>query len=421
MNENTVNALIEAANSAVIETLTTAEPVWIGMKAAREAVAGMGPKTILHAGPPIDWDRMCEVQKRGVIGAVMHEELAETENEAADLAKTDQIDIRSALDLNVVGAGVGIVSPSMMVNICQDRRSGSLGYCPPLEGSTGLSAWGVYDEKVEDTLQAIEHTLGPALDSVLTEIGGLETKGIIALGTEMNDESHSRQVAEGALFFREIVPLLIKSDLDRDVLLRCVEMLASVQRWFHSLGMASARAALKGASGVEHASIVTVLAGNGVEAGIKVSALGDAWFTAPAPHLDGVYLSPEWSRKDANPWLGDSSTVETFGLGAFAAAASPIVIQSRGGTVRDAVNRTEEMREICVGEHKDFPIPLLEGKGPPVGIDINRVIETGVLPISHGGIIARKGGQIGAGSARFPRECFDKAYEAFARQYNLER
>jgi hypothetical protein len=419
MNDKAVDGLIEAANRAVIETLTTAEPIWIGMKAAGEVVAGMGPKTILHAGPPIDWGRMCEVQKRGVIGAVLHEGLAKTEDEAADLAKTDQIDIRSALDLNVVGAGVGIVSSSMMVNICQDRKSGSIGFCPPLEGSTGLSAWGVYDEKVEKTLQAIEHTLAPALDSVLTEIGGLETKGIIARGTEMNDESHSRQVAEGALFFREIVPLLIKSGLDRNVLIQCVDLLASVERWFHSLGMASARAILKGASSVEHSSIVTVLAGNGVEAGIKVSALGDVWFTAPAPHLEGVYLSPEWSRKDANPWLGDSSTVETFGLGAFAAAASPIVIQSRGGTVRDAIKRTEEMRAICAGEHRDFPIPLLEGKGPPVGIDICRVMETGVLPIAHGGIIARKGGQIGAGSARFPRACFDKAYKAYAWEYNL--
>ena len=416
-----MNDLIEAANGAVVETLTTAEPAWIGMKAAGEAVTGMGPKTILHAGPPIEWRRMCEVQQRGIIGAVLHEGLVETEKEAARFAEADQIDIRPALDLNVVGAGVGIVSPSMMVNICQDRRGGSLGFCPPLEGSTGLSAWGVYDKNVEKTLQAIEQTLGPALDSVLTEIGGLDTKSIIARGTEMNDESHSRQVAEGALFFREIVPLLVRSDLDRKVVTLCVDMLASVERWFHSLGMASARAALKGASGVQHASIVTAMAGNGVEAGIKVSALGDEWFTAPAPHLEGVYLSPDWSRKDDNPWLGDSSTVETFGLGAFAAAASPNVIQSRGGTVRDAVKRTEEMREICVGEHKDFPIPLLEGKGPPVGIDIRRVIETGVLPIAHGGIIAKKGGQIGAGSARFPRECFDKAYEAFARKYNLER
>ena len=421
MSEKAVSDLIEAANSAVIETLTSAEPVWIGMKAAGEVVAGMGPKTILHAGPPIEWRRMCEVQQGGIIGAVLHEGLAENEKEAARLAETDQIDIRPALDLNVVGAGVGIVSPSMMVNICQDRRSGSLGFCPPLEGSTGLSAWGVYNENVEKTLRLIEETLGPSLDSVLAEIGGLETKGIIAQGTEMNDESHSRQVAEGALFFREITPLLIRSDLDRSVLTQCVDMLASVERWFHSLGMASARAILNGASGVEHASIVTVMAGNGVEAGIKVSALGDEWFTASAPHIEGVYLSPDSSRKDANPWLGDSSTVETFGLGAFAAAASPIVIQSRGGTVQDAVKRTEEMREICVGEHTDFPIPLLEGKGPPVGIDIRRVIKTGVLPIAHGGIIAKRGGQIGAGSARFPRDCFDKAYEAFARKYNLGR
>ena len=183
--------------------------------------------------------------------------------------------------------------------------------------------------------------------------------------------------------------------------------------------MASARALLNGASGVEHSSIVTVMAGNGVEAGIKVSGLGEEWFTAPAPHLKGVYLAPEWGQRDANPWLGDSSTVETFGLGAFAAAASPVVLQSRGGTVADAVRRTEEMREICAGEHRDFPIPLLEGKGPPVGVDIRRVLETGILPIAHGGIIALTGGQIGAGSARFPRACFDRAYKKFRQKHQL--
>jgi hypothetical protein len=308
----------------------------------------------------------------------------------------------------------------MAVNICRDRKSGALGFCPPLEGATGLSAWGVYDEKVDKALRVIEKKLAPALDSLLEKTGGLETKPIIARGTEMNDESHSRQVAEGALFFRQIVPLLIKSDLEKTALAEIVDMLAAVERWFHSLGMASARALLKSASGVHGAAIVTVMAGNGVDAGIKVSGLGDEWFTAPAPHLEGIYLSPEWSRKDANPWLGDSSTVETFGLGAFAAAASPVVIQSRGGSVADAVKRTEEMRQICAGEHRDFPIPLLEGKGPPVGVDIRKVIETGILPVAHGGIIARRGGQIGAGSARFPMACFEKAHEAFLAKYDRQ-
>jgi len=175
---------------------------------------------------------------------------------------------------------------------------------------------------------------------------------------------------------------------------------------------------LNGATNIEYSTIVTAMAGNGVDFGIKVSSLGDEWFTAPAPSLSGKYWSTKWGPEDANSWLGDSCVMETIGLGGFAAAAAPSVIQLRGGSVKDAIQQTEEMRAICVGTNNNFPIPLLEFEGPPVGIDIRKVLKTGITPISHGGIISKEGGNIGAGTARVPLECFKKAFYAFVKKYD---
>ena len=106
-----------------------------------------------------------------------------------------------------------------------------------------------------------------------------------------------------------------------------------------------------------------------------------------------------------------------MGLGGFAAAAGPTVLRLRGGTIKDAIEQTEEMRHICVGTNNNYPIPLLDFEGPAIGIDIRKVLETGIAPVSHGGIISKEGGQIGAGIARLPLECFKKALYAFAEKY----
>ena len=419
MTEAKIKQRVAEANQKALDIMLSAETAWVGIKPALEAVPGMTKKTILHAGPPIEWDQMCQVQKRGVIGGVLHERLAETEEEAANLVARGEIALRPALDLKTVGAGVGIVTPSMVVNICRDRKTGKEGYCIPFEGRVGLGGWGVYDEDVEKHLQVLEKTFGPSVDNVLAACGGIDTISILARGTQMNDESHTRQVAEGLILVSEIVPHLVRADLEKDTLITCLDIIIRTDRFFHSLGMASAMSILRGIHGLEYSTIVTAMAGNGVEVGIKVSAMGDEWFTAPAPHLEGKYLSTKWSQKDAVPWLGDSCVMETIGLGGLAAAAGPVVIQLRGGSFQDAIQQTEEMRAICLGTNFNFPIPVLEFKGPPIGIDIRKILETGITPISHGGIVSKEGGQIGAGSARFPIECFQKAFYGFAERYHL--
>jgi hypothetical protein len=419
MEKENIRTLINEANNRVLEILLSGQPVWIDVKPAIEAVGGMRKNTILHSGPPIPWEEMCKVQRNGIIGGILHERIADSEEDAVNLVEKGVVDIKSANDLRVVGAGVGIVTASMMVNICRDKRTGREGYCCPFEGRVGLSTWGVYNEDIEKRLKVIETLFGPTLSKVLKECGGIDTKNIIARATQMQDESHTRQVASGLILVSEIMPYLVRANLDKDVLIQCVDILVKTERFFHPLGMASFMATLSGAMNIEYSTIVTTMTGNGVTFGIKVSSLGDEWFTDRAPLIYGKYLAPQWGPEDSIPWLGDSCIVETSGLGGFAAAAAPLLLQLRGGSVKDAIWQTEEMRAICIGTNNNFSIPLLDLMGPPVGIDIRKVLETGITPVLHGGIISREGGQIGAGTARAPLECFKKALYAFGKKYQL--
>ena len=415
-----IRGRIEAANDKVLQSLLASEPYWVGMKPAEETIPGMKDHYILHSGPPIEWDRMCDTQKNGILGGVLHEKLAKTKDDALALVQKGEIEFHSANDFGAIGPGVGIVTPSMPVNICRDLKTGEEGYCIPFEGRDGLGAWGVYNEGVEENLQIIEKVFAPAVDGVLAKSGGINIKSIIARGLQMNDETHSRQTAQGLMLISEIVPLIIKSDLDRETMIQCVDMLVNTERWFHPLGMSSALSILKSVKNIEYSTIVTTMVANGVNTGIKISALGDQWFVAPAPALTGKYFSAKWGPEDALPYLGDSSVTEVVGLGGFAAAAAPSVLRLRGGSVRDAIRQSEEMKEICVGINHNYPIPLLEFTGPPIGIDIRKVVETGITPIIHGGIISKKGGQLGAGMARVPMEVFIAALYAYFKRYGID-
>lgn len=414
-----IKSMIKEANEKVLEKILSGQPHWVGMRPALEVIPGMKENYILHSGPPMDWERMKDIQQKGILGGILHERLAGTEDEALKLIESGEIKYFPANDFGAIGPGVGITTPSMIVNVCRNLDTGIEGYCIPFEGRIGLGAWGVYNEEVEKDLQTIKNILAPAIDGVLQGCGGIDIKSIIARGMQMNDETHSRQTAQGLILVGELVPLLIKSSIGRPELVHCVEMLVSTERWFHPLGMAGALSIAKSIKNVEYSTIVTAFASNGVDIGIKISALGDQWFTASSPAMTGAFFSTQWGPGDALDLMGDSIMTETMGLGGFAAAAAPGVVRLRGGTIRDAIQQTEEMKSICVGINHNYPIPLLEFSGPPVGIDIRKVIDTGITPVCHGGILSVKGGQIGAGIARLPMEPFVEALHAFVDKYNL--
>jgi hypothetical protein len=414
-----IKAKIQEANEQALQLLLSGEPHWVGMRPAVETIPGMKSNYIFHSGPPIEWERMCDTQKNGILGGVIHEKLAKTREEALALVEKGEVEIFAANDFGTVGPGAGIVTPSMPVNICRDLQTGKEGYCIPFEGRDGLGAWGVYNEKVEENLQVIEKKFAPAIDHVLQQCGGINIKSIIARGLQMGDETHTRQTAQGLMLVSEIVPHLIKSDLDRDTMSLCVNMLVETERWFHPLGMASAFSLVNSVKNIEYCTMVTAIASNGVDTGIKIACSGEKWFIAPAPKLTGKYFSAKWGPEDALPYLGDSTITEVIGLGGFAGAAAPSVLRLRGGSVKDAIEQSEEMKEICVGTNHNFPIPLLDFTGPAIGIDIRKVIDTGITPILHGGIISKRGGQLGAGVARLPMELFVDAIYSFFDQYEI--
>ncbi len=421
MSEITLKQKIEAANAEAIKRLNAAEGRWIGLEKAVKAIPGFKENLILHSGPPIEWDRMIDVQKRGIKYGAIHAGLAKTMEEAEGMVKSGEIEIGSCNDRFAIGAATGIVTHNMVVNVVEDVTHGNKAYCIPFEGRNGLGAWAMWDPEIERNLLEIEDFFAPAVDHVLKKNGGINVRSILARGMMMGDESHTRQQACGALLVSEIVPMLLgDEDLDTPTIKRVAEMFVGNERWFHPLGMSCSLASLRSIKGLRYCTIVTSIAQNGVETGIKVADMGERWFKMAAPRFVGTYFSTQWGPDDAVPYMGDSTATETYGMGAFSAAAAPTVLQLRGGGWREAKAQSEELRTICAGRNNNFPIPLLDFTGPGMGIDIRKVIDTGITPLCHGGIVNKTGGQIGAGAARFGIDHYVEAMYAFMEKYGVK-
>jgi hypothetical protein len=377
---------------------------------------------ILHAGPDLDWDDMCEAQKKGGINGALFEGYAASEDEARSLLEKGTLAFRSANDYRVVGPGSGIVTPSMVVNIVEDRYTGKRGFCAPFEGPNrgGLSGWGAYNPAIKTHLEKMKTIIGPAFTDVLEAHDGLSLRQIFARGIEMGDELHSRQDACGLMAVNTLMKWFFDSNLSRSTLEACVTLMYGTVRYFYPLGMASAMALLEGIRYVPYATVVTAMAGNGVTYGIKVSGTGDRWYTAPSPHLEGTYMVSDVKQEDVLPWIGDSCLLEATGLGGFAAAAAPAVMRARGKTWSDGIAQTEEMQHITLDHHDYYLLPGLDYQGTPIGMDIRKVLRTGIEPIIHGGIISKSLRRIGAGAARVPMACFEKALLGFAEHYHVD-
>jgi hypothetical protein len=307
----------------------------------------------------------------------------------------------------------------MIVNVVEDRATGRRGYCAPFEGPNqgGLCGWGTYSKEIREFLKQLRDSIAPVFSKMLHTQGGIPVRPIIARGVEMGDETHSRQDAESLILINQLLFMLDKERPIPPASWRdCLDFLEKTQRFFHPIGMATAMATLQSMKHIADATVVTALCGNGVEYGIKISALGDQWFTAPSPRLTGMYLASDARPEDTLPWIGDSSALEAIGLGGFAAAASPSVARMLGRPFVDAIAQSRELAEICLTENRNFPVPALDYRGPPAGIDLLKVLETGIEPAVHGGMISRTGLRVGAGVARVPIACFGAAFEAFMNQ-----
>jgi len=404
---------IREANKIAVERILKSKPVLVGIGRAVEIIPGMDDNMILHAGPPISWDRMCGPMKGAIAGALIYEGRAESYKDAVKLAESGEIKFEPCHHHSTVGPMTGVVSPSMPVFIIENETYGNRAFCTMNEGLGKVLRFGAYSEDVIERLKWMEKTLYPALKEAL-KIAKIDLKQIIAKALHMGDECHNRNVAATSLFLSEIVSLLLCTTLEKKVINDVVKFIKGNPHFFLNLSMPACKSMADQMVGIEYSTIVTAMARNGVEFGIRISSLGDEWFTAPAPMPIGLYF-PGYSEKDANPDLGDSTITETAGLGGFAMAAAPAIVQFTGGSPKDALNATREMREITVTENPSFSIPMLDFRGTPTGIDLLKVVETGITPRINTGIAHKEPGigQIGAGLVRAPMECFKKAIKRY--------
>lgn len=405
---------IDAANAEAVQRIVGGKAILTGLGIARDVVPGMREHLILHAGPPVTWDRMCGPVRGAVIGACIYEGWAASVAEAESLAAGGAISFEPCHHHHTVGPMAGIVSPSMPMWIVDNPVYGNRAFCTMNEGLGKVLRFGAFAPEVLERLKWMEEVLYPALDRAVRSMeAGIDIKNLIAQALYMGDECHNRNKAGTSLFLRTVGPALARTCEDGEVLARVLTFIDANDHFFLNLSMPAAKALTEPAEGIEGATVVTTMARNGTDFGIRIAGLPGRWFTAPAGRVKGLYF-PGFSEADANPDMGDSTITETAGFGGMAMACAPAIVKFVGGVPQDAVDATLEMYEICASEHDTFLVPGLNFRGTPVGIDVRRVAETGLAPRLNTGIAHKDPGvgQVGAGLLRAPIECFVHAFEA---------
>jgi len=418
-----VDATVEAAASAIdqanekaVKIILAGKPFLVGMGKALDVVPGMRKNVILHAGPPIAWERMCGPMRGGVIGALLYEGMAKTAREAQALAASGAIDFSPCHQHAAVGPMAGIVSPSMPVFIVRNEEYGNTAYATMNEGLGKVLRYGAYGPAITQRLKWMEETLYPALARAIERLGKVDLKNIIAQALHMGDEVHNRNRAATSLLFRLLAPAVVRTAPDAEQAARVLEFINGNDHFFLNLSMAASKATLDAARDTPPSSVVVAMARNGTDFGIQLAGTGGKWFTGPAPVPDALYF-PGFSRKDANPDIGDSAITETNGLGGFAIAASPAIVQFVGGAANDALRYTRRMYEITAAENNVYQIPALDFRGTPTGIDVRKVIAKNILPVIDTGVAHKKPGvgQVGAGIVSAPVRPFEDAMMGLAK------
>lgn len=416
-----MSLIIEEANKLALSKMQDAQPTWVDVKVAHKVLDGLDKYTILHAGPPIEFEKMCVPMQGGIIAALMYEGLAENEEEAIELLSLGKIKFSPCHHFHAVGPMTGIISYSMPLLVVKNETHGNYSYCTINEGKGDVVRFGAHTVNTIKRLKWIEEVLAPALKSTVKYYGGVNLKVIISQGLQMGDELHMRNAASSNLFIKTIIEGIAEVVEDKKTLNEIIKFLLDNDQFFLNFAMAASKACADAAHDIENSTIVTAMARNGVNIGIRVSGLGDRWFTAPAANVKGLYF-PGYSEQDANRDIGDSAIMETAGVGGFAIAAAPSIVKFLGaGTYKDAINYTLDMYEINADESKHYRIPNLDFRGTPIGIDIMKVVETGIEPIINTAVVSNNagGGMIGAGIARAPISMFEDALIAFAEKMGI--
>jgi hypothetical protein len=404
----------EAANAVALERMTSAEAALVDVLPASEAV-GLERGTFLHAGPPIDWERASGPMRGALVGAVLLEGLADTAEEAERQLAGGAYDLEPCHHRGAVGPMAGVVSPSMWMYALHDAVHGNDSWCTLNEGLGKVLRYGAYAPEVIDRLRWMGDVLGPVLRQAVRSVGPVDIRAVIAQMLQMGDEGHNRNRAGSLMLLRELLPGIITADASSDDVAEVARFSGANEHFFLNLGMPAAKLSTMAAEGIPGCTVVTTMARNGTDFGIRVSGTGDQWFTGPANTPEGLFLG-DFGPEDANPDIGDSAITETGGIGGFAMAAAPAIVRFVGGDVPFALATTKRMYELTVGEHPAFQVPILGFRGTPVGIDVTKVVRTGMLPQINTGMAGRVAGtgQVGAGLVTPPEECFTGAVRALA-------
>jgi hypothetical protein len=416
---DTIGARVAAANRQAVERILAARPRLVGVRKAADVLPGLGGRTILHAGPPIAWPRMCGPMRGAVIGAILSEGWADSPEGAITLCDTDKIAFAPCHHHGAVGPMAGILSPSMPVAVVENGAAGNRAFATLNEGLGKVLRFGAYGGEVLDRLRWMAETLAPALGAALAAHGPIDLRAITAQALLMGDECHNRNVASTSLFTRLIAPALVRTT-PTAAAARILEFLEGNNHFYLNLSMAACKTTLDAAHDIPDSTVVTAMARNGVEVGIRMSGTGAEWFTAPALVPQGLFF-PGYGPEDANPDLGDSAITETMGIGAFAMAAAPAIVRFIGGVPEDGLKYTRQMYGITLARNEDFGIPALGFMGTPTAIDARRVVDSGIAPVINTGVAHREAGigQVGAGVIRAPWACFSQALSALGRRVGL--
>ena len=405
---------INKANKEVVDKIINAKPCIVGIGKALDTIPGMEEDMILHSGPPVAWDRMSGPTRGAVIGALIYEEKAKTVEEAEKLAASGKVKFSPCHEHLTVGPMAGIVSASMPVWIIENKSYGNKAYCTFNEVLGKVLMYGAYGEEVNKRLKWLEAVLSPVMKKVIEYKKEIDLKNIISLTLHMGDECHNRNRASTTMFLRQIMTAILEIDVPLKDKLDVVNFIDGNEHFFLNLSMPAMKATVDPGSNTKNSSIVLALARNGTDFGIRVAGCGDKWFIGPAGIVDGLYL-PGYKEEDAAPDIGDSTITETGGIGGFAMAAAPAIVQFVGGTADMALNFTMEMYEITETENNTYTIPALNFKGTPTGINLLKIIEKDILPAINTGIAHKTPGvgMVGAGLVKPPKECFVKAFKYF--------
>lgn len=415
---------IEEQNARVAERIKNGAPFLVDVVPAHTVIPQLKDKVLLHAGPPMKWDDMTGPMQGSCVGAALFEGWADNEEDAHRMLENGEVDFMPCHDANAVGPMGGITSGNMAMLVVENRETGNEAYSTMNEGIGTVLRFGAYNEEVVNRLHWMKDVLGPTLSKALKKMDdGMNVNVIVARAIAMGDEFHQRNHAASLIFLKEVAPVIVAlDDVDEKEKQEVIQFLADTDQFFLNVMMASGKAIVDGARTVKEGTIVSIMSRNGKDFGIRISALGDEWFTAPVNTPKGLYFTG-YSEEDGNPDVGDSAITETIGVGGMAMVAAPAVTRFVGaGGFEDALKVSNEMDRITVSNNSNWSIPTWDFKGAPLGIDIRKVVETGIEPVINTGIAHKVAGvgQVGAGTVRAPLGCFEKALVAYAKSVGIE-